>query len=109
MIILGADTVSVLRGAARDNWGDRAGADVAADVPGCSVQPGSSTEQTGQGDLAVTNLTVFLPPGTGVLVTDRVQWDGQVYEVDGTPQRWRDPSGAESHVQVQLKLVQGSD
>lgn len=108
-MILGADTVTVLRGAARDNWGNRTGTDIATDVPGCSVQPASSAEQTSQGDLAVTNLSAFLPAGTDVLVTDRVQVGGQVYEVDGTPARWRGLSGVEDHVQVQLKLIQGSD
>lgn len=108
-MILGSDTVTVLRGKSRDAWGDTAGADTGTDVAGCLVQPSSSTEQTTEGDLVVTNLTVFLPAGADVLVTDRVGWNGRTYEVDGTPQPWHDQAANDSHVQVQLKLVQGSD
>lgn len=106
---LGADTVTIQRGAARDRFGDRTGTDTGTQVTGCSVQPTSAVEQTDRGDLLVTNLTVFLPAGTDVLATDRISWGGKTWEVDGDPARWRDETGTEDHVQAQLKLVQGSD
>jgi hypothetical protein len=109
VIILGSDTVTILRGAGRDAWGDRSGSGTGTDVAGCLVQPGASTESTDQGDLLVTSLTVFLPGGTDITATDRISWQGAVYEVNGSPNAWHDQGAAESHVEAQLKLVEGSD
>jgi hypothetical protein len=106
-MILGGDTVTILRGRSRDNFGDIQGSDAGTDVTGCSVQPTSAAEQTGTGELLVTNLTVYLPAGTDILATDRVQWLGTVYAVDGTPAVWRDELGNIDHVQAQLLLREG--
>jgi hypothetical protein len=108
-VILGAGTVTILRGASRDNFGDITGSDTGTEVTGCSVQPGSSTEQTDRGELVVTTLTVYLPAGTDILATDRVSVGGTVYEVDGDPARWVDQAGTESHVQAILRLTKGGD
>lgn len=104
---LGSDTVTVLRGQSRDRLGDVTGSDTSTDVAGCMVQPTAATESTDNGEMLVTNVTLFAPAGTDVLATDRVRWLDSVYEVDGQPSRPRDQSANESHVQVQLKLVQG--
>lgn len=106
-MILGSDTVTVLRGASRDRFGDVTGSDTSTDVTGCVVQPTSATESTDRGELLVTSLTGYMPAGTDVVATDLVRWLGDVYEVDGKPGRWRDQAAAEVCVQVQLKLVQG--
>jgi len=107
-VILGSDTVTILRGRTRDRFGDLQGADTGTVVTGCSVQPTSASESTDRGELLVTNLTVYLPPGTDVLATDRVSWLGTVYQVDGHPARWRDQGGTETHVQVQALLKEGN-
>ena len=107
MIPLGSDTVTVLRGRARNTSGDLAGSDTETDVDGCAVQPVSASESTDRGELQVTNAAVYLPPGTDILATDRVWWLGDVYAVNGTPARWRDEAGNEDHVQVQLLLRKG--
>lgn len=106
-MILGSDTVTRLRGQSRDDFGDVSGADAELDIGGCSVQPTGATESTDRGDLLVTRLTAYLPPGTDLVATDRVRWLGDVYEVDGEPARWRDDLATEDHVQAQLKRVQG--
>lgn len=108
-MILGDDTITVVRGPLRDNWGDRTGTQASHDIAGCSVQPGSAVEQTSQGEMLVTNLTVFLPGGSDILATDWVRWAGQLWQVNGDPARWRDETGAEDHVQAQLLLYKGSD
>jgi hypothetical protein len=111
-VILGSDTVTVLRRSGnlppRDNWGNLQGSDEEADVPGCSVQPTSASESTDRGELLITNATAYLPAGTDILATDRVQWLGTVYAVDGPPARWRDELGNEDHVQAQLLLKEGN-
>jgi hypothetical protein len=106
-VILGSDTVTILRGRTRDNFGNLQGSDTATDVTGCSVQPTSASESTERGELLVTNATAYLPAGTDILGTDRVRWLGDVYAVNGTPDVWRDQTGAVSHVQAQLLLKEG--
>lgn len=106
-MILGSDTVTVLRGRSRDDFGNLQGEDTGTDVTGCSVQPASASESTDRGELLITNATAYLPAGTDILATDRVQWLGTVYEVDGPPARWRDETGNEDHVQAQLLLKEG--
>lgn len=107
-MILGSDTVTVLRGQSRDNWGNLAGSDAGTDVTGCSVQPASASESTDRGELLVTNVTLYAPPGTDILATDRVRWLGTVYAVNGTPAVWRDEAGNVDHVQAQLLLKEGN-
>lgn len=106
-MILGSDTVTVLRGRTRNTSGDLVGDDTSTEVTGCSVQPSGATESTDRGELLITNATAYLPPGTDILPTDRVQWLGDVYAVNGPPSRWRDETGAEDHVQAQLLLKKG--
>lgn len=105
--ILGSDTVTVLRGSSRDNWGNLTGTDTETTVSGCSVQPLGGVEQTDRGEMVVTNLTLFCPPGTDITATDRVRWLGSVYAVNGPPEPWHDRAGRQSHTQVQLKLTEG--
>lgn len=106
-MILGGDTVTRLRGRSRDGFGDVTGTDTGLDIAGCSVQPGASAESTDRGELLVSGVTLYAPPGTDLAATDRVRWLGDVYEVDGTPDEWHDQGGTPSHVQARLKLVQG--
>ena len=106
-MILGSDTVTILRGRTRNTSGDLVGSDTGTEVAGCSVQPSSASEGTDRGELEITNATAYLPAGTDVLATDRVGWLGDVYAVNGDPARWRDETGAEDHVQVQLLLKKG--
>lgn len=105
-MILGGDTVTRMRGKTRDRYGNLAGADASADISGCSVQPAGGTEQTGTGEMVVTNMTLFAPAGTDILVTDRIGWAGDTYAVDGPPKAWPESTGL-PHLEVQLKLVQG--
>lgn len=104
-MILGSDTVTVLRGRTRDGWGNLQGSDTGTDVTGCSVQPAGGAEQTDRGEAVQTNLTAFLPAGTDILATDRVQWRGKVYAVNGPPAPW-DHFGLD-YTQVQLALKEG--
>lgn len=107
-MILGSDTVTVLRGRTRDDFGNLQDSDTATDVSGCSVQPTAASEQTDTGELLITNMTAYLPADTDIVATDRVQWQGDVYAVDGPPLRWRDELGNEDHVIAQLLLREGS-
>lgn len=104
-MILGGDTVTILRGRTRDNWGSLSGADAATVVMGCSFQPLGGLEQTARGEMVVANASLFAPGGTDIIVTDRVQFGGLTYVVNGPPKNWT-VLGSE-HVEAELKLVEG--
>lgn len=60
--------------------------------------------ETPDGGLAETSWTLFLPAGTAIGANDRVQVDGDTFEVDGDPWPVRNPrSGADSHVEATLR------
>jgi hypothetical protein len=94
---LGNDAVSVLRAPTSDDaYGndDVRDWDAATSTPvtGCSFQPlegsGFSEEVTVGRESVISRWVLYAPPDTDVLPTDRVQFDGVTYEVDGEPQRW---------------------
>lgn len=68
----------------------------------------SATEPTGPGRALVTLTTeiLFLPSGTDIEAHDRVEIDGQLYEVDGVPQSAWSPRG-EHHIEANLRRVDG--
>lgn len=105
---LGADTVTILRPAAKDWQGDPLGTAAQRVVAGCSFQPGGTSESTARGDTVIATPAVWLPPGTDILATDRVSCLGREYAVDGEPARWRDDTGAEQYVRCALKLAAGA-
>ncbi|MFE9099850.1 DUF6093 family protein [Actinomadura geliboluensis] len=72
------------------------------------LQPGNSIEQTGARDKVTTFYTVFVAAGTDVKVTDRVEWGGRTWEVDGEPKAWPQPeTGTTHHIQFTLRSDQG--
>lgn len=104
-VILGADSVTRLRGRTRDNFGNLAGADAETPVTDCSVQPLGGAEQTDRGELVVSNATLICPLQPDIAVTDRIRIGTDVYAVNGPPKVWTVP-GME-HQEVELKLVEG--
>lgn len=75
--------------------------DVAADV-----QPATTTEQTDGRQTTLTRWRVFLPASMDVLVTDRLEWRGLIFEVDGEPERWY-RRGAAHHVELLARRIEG--
>src|ERR1044072_3049693 len=69
-----------------------------------SVQPQSSSETTGGRDQATVSCPGLLPGTADVLVTDRIEWNGAVWEVDGAPDRWPDPftPGEIHHIELTM-------
>jgi hypothetical protein len=62
-----------------------------AEVTGCSVQPVVGSDYTVDRDSTTTRWQAWVPPATDVAPTDRVEWRGDTYEVDGDVQRWDFP------------------
>lgn len=73
-----------------------------------AFNPGVSAELVQGQDLLTTQPTVYLPAGTIIGAIDAVQIDGMTYEVDGSPNEWRNPfTGWGAGIEVKLKRVTG--
>ena len=73
------------------------------DIPRCSVQPAATALDQDGRVLAISDgLTVYAPPDADVLAGDRIEYAGQIYEVNGVPRVWHSPSGRLRHVQLIL-------
>ena len=74
------------------------------DVAGCSFQPVSSDTRWTDPSQAVTSThRLFMPPGTDVKASDRVEVDSTMYAIQGEPSVWESPTGAVSHIVVDLR------
>lgn len=110
---LGAHTVVVVRRTRKDVYGDPgAGAAAETTVRGCYVQPPTTsahivTEQTDLRDTVTIVLIVYMPPGSDVVATDRIRWNGTEYNVADDPARWDDANGRPHHLEVKLRRVEG--
>lgn len=91
-----------------DSYGNNVYSFVKEDVDLCVVQPSASSEQLQFADQLTTGITVFFPPNTDLSYIDAIIVDGDVYEVQGTPNEWVSPfSGHVGPVQVQATKVTG--
>ena len=84
---LGSHTVTLLRAAETENeYGNTERDWVNATrtaVSGCSVQPVQGDEATVGRDTIVSRWRLFAPADADIIATDRVEYDGAVYDVDG--------------------------
>lgn len=104
-MILGSHTITVLRAPlVEDDYGNETRDWTAATqstVSGCSVQPVTGIEVTVARDTIVSRWQLWAPDGTDLVATDRVEFDGAAYEVDGEVQRWNFPPA--SHITALLR------
>ncbi len=104
-MILGPHTVTIRRATVTEdtygndtrNWATAP----SVSVSGCSVQPVIGGEALVGRDTVVSRWNLFAPDGTDLLATDRVDWSGTSYEVDGEVQRWGFPPM--SHITALLR------
>lgn len=76
---------------------------------GCAVaQNGRDESLTGDRNVVVSDLVVFMPSGTDVVATDRLEIRSRVYEVVGEPFDWRSPfTGAAFGTVVYCNRMEG--
>ena len=67
----------------------------------CKLAPSSSTEPRGEHRDGIVSGYTLHAPDTDIEPTDRVEYGGDTYEIDGKPEVW--PSG----VVAQLRKVDG--
>ena len=77
-------------------------------ITGCSVQPaGTSLSQDGRVLGVSDGYTVYLPPGADVKAGDRIVYDGDTYEIDGDPRKWKSVTGRLDHVMISIERWRG--
>ena len=104
--MLGPHTVTVIRPASRDNWGDTTAGAAETPVPGCFWQPVSSTEQQVAADIVEVVARLFMPPTADVKATDRIGFEGRTYAIEGRPALHHTPRGPH-HYELELRDVEG--
>ena len=50
--------------------------------------------------------TAYVPEGTDAKAGDRIEFDGQTFEINGAPRKWTGPSRT-SHIQLNLVRREG--
>lgn len=107
-IPLGATvTVTVVRPAAPDRFGDPSGAVTTHDVAGCVVWADESGEDTDHAETVTVPAVLVGPAGADILATDRVTVGAATYEVVGEPLERRSPYTAAELVEVRMRKVTG--
>ena len=81
-------TVTVIRPAGRNPFGDDIGSPLTFDIEGCKFAPGPSREPGFASLQVTTDGTVYGPPGMDIQPTDRMLVRGKLYSVIGEVQDW---------------------
>lgn len=102
--ILRAALVEGYGGAQVRNWDLAVGRTVFAHVQPSAFVFGSS-EVVDRRQISTSVYALDLPAGTDIEATDRVVFDGRVWEVDGEPRRWS-MQGTPHHVEVSARRVE---
>ncbi len=97
------ETVTVIRPAGRDAFGDEVGVPAEFDIDGCLFAPGPSREAGFATEQVRTDATIYAPPDVDVRPADRIRVRGQVYGVVGQPQNW----GGRFGVVIPLRSIVG--
>lgn len=96
--------VSAGQGNTRIDWSDPARFDIA----GAVVAPRESSEDNQFRTAVVVGLTVYLPTGTALLPSDRLEVRGQEYDVVGEVGDFRNPYDSSiDGLQVALERITG--
>lgn len=105
------DTVTRIRPGAKERRGstepDWDNAET-LDIPGCSIQPATTTlSQDGRVLGLSEGYNGFFPPGADIKAGDRIRYGENVYTVIGEPKVWQSPTGRVSSTQATLERWAG--
>lgn len=96
-------SVTTIRGTDALDWS----APTPLSIHGCSVQPSGGSRDFERDANSDVRWVAYVPPSTDVRLTDRIVWQGKTYEIDGEPRVWSSPTGAASHIQLDLVRWEG--
>jgi len=78
------------------------------DVGGCNVQPSTTDRDHDGRQVSVSDeMTVYAPASATIEPQDLIEWQGDRYQIEGMPQKWRSPSGRLTHQQIRIKRWRG--
>jgi hypothetical protein len=101
-------TVTVVRPAAEDGFGDPTGGPTQIDLAGCVMWVNEGTEDTDHADTVIAPATLVTPAGADLRATDRViTADEGTWEVVGEPTIRRSPFTSAALVEAHLRKVTG--
>lgn len=84
---------------------------VRTDLPGWRVQPVQGSRANAADsvprDGLERNRRAFGPPGVDLEQTDRIEWQGDTWLIDGDVDRWRSPTGRLAHIEIMLTRMEG--
>lgn len=114
---LGNETVTIIRAPLktdpRDNskwrdWGDA----TEVVITRCMVQPFPLAEKLNyeegrDREFARSAVRMYLPPGSDVVSTDRIEWNNREYQVLGHPGIWSRFNGDAHHVAIIAQIREG--
>ena len=95
----------VLRGSTVPDWDNNTDL---LEISGCSVQPAATGLSQDGRVLGISDgFTVYLPEGSDVQAGDRIEFEGNVYTINGDPKIWRSATGRVSHMQLNIERWRG--
>ena len=94
-----------VRGSEVPDWNDEKVSKL--EIGGCSVQPAATSTSLDGRVLGVSEqMTAYLPETADVMAGDRIEFDGEVYEINGAPKRWEAAANL-SNIQLTLTRWEG--
>lgn len=84
-----------------------------SELVGCALAPRSAFQTEGEPHLqnrgaVIIGYSIYCPPGADLAATDRVDLDGDVYEVEGQPGVWINPlTNTNFGVEAALRRIEG--
>lgn len=64
------------------------------DITGCSMQPAGNTLSQNNHEVGIFDgYTCYAPANADIQVGDRIRFDGQIFEINGEPNRWTSATG----------------
>lgn len=101
--VVRAKKTTTSRGSEVPDWSDT----TKTTVSGCSVQPASTSLSQDGRILGINDSwTAYVPEGTDVKAGDHIEFDGEIYDINGEPRKWTGPSRT-SHIQLNLTRWEG--
>lgn len=73
------------------------------EIPGCSMQPaGNSLSMNGHDVGIFDGYTCYAPYNADIQAGDRIEFDGQIFEINGEPNKWTSATGKLNNMLLNL-------
>jgi hypothetical protein len=98
-------TIRHYSGSTVDDYGNPVNTEASTVTTTCWLDPARSFENTSGQETYTQDWTLYLPAGTLIDASDKVEVDGVAYEILGPPRRFtKPPTTVEHHVEVDVRV-----